>query len=312
MKRGRILACSMAGAVLATVLLRTFVCTSYSIPSAGMENVLYRGERIVVNKWSYGLRLPCATWFGYHRIWERQPRHKDIIVFNNPGNRTCHTPDRKEAYIGRCVGLPGDTLMVGPDYALGTHDSPWPDQKMLYAYPTRRERQLDAMMRALDIRSYGLMGHDSLRSIRSFSRKEWDALHRAMGDTCWLVPVEGQAVADTCLRPLVVPGRGRDIPVTPWNRVLLCNTLVLHEGRQAELRGDTLYVEGKPAQVCRFTKDYYWVVPASNASNSGSRIYGFVPHDHLIGRAALIWLSKEPGTGLFSGYRWDRMLATIR
>ena len=128
----------------------------------------------------------------------------------------------------------------------------------------------------------------------------------------WLVPVEGQAVADTCLRPLVVPGKGLDIPVTPWNRVLLCNTLVLHEGRQAELRGDTLYVEGKPAQVCRFTKDYYWVVPASNASNSGSRIYGFVPHDHLIGRAALIWLSKEPGTGLFSGYRWDRMLATIR
>ena len=58
---------AIGAAVLAGVLLRTCVATSYLIPSSGMENSLYQGERILVNKWSYGLRLPLMGWWGYHR-----------------------------------------------------------------------------------------------------------------------------------------------------------------------------------------------------------------------------------------------------
>lgn len=42
-----------------------------------------------------------------------------------------------------------------------------------------------------------------------------------------------------------------------------------------------------------------------------SRLFGFVPHDHVIGKASLVWFSKEKGTGLFDGYRWDRFFRTI-
>ena len=95
--------------------------------------------------------------------------------------------------------------------------------------------------------------------------------------------------------------------VYPWNKTLLRNTLVLHEKKQAEIKNDTLYVEGKPVQHCHFTKDYYWV-SANNAINlSDSRLFGFVPEDHIIGKASIIWFSKEKGTGPFSGYRWGKI-----
>ena len=59
--------------------------------------------------------------------------------------------------------------------------------------------------------------------------------------------------------PLIVPGKGKFIRVYPWNMTLLRNTLVMHEGKQAEIKNDTLYVDGKPTQHCYFTKDYYWM-----------------------------------------------------
>ena len=97
--RNRKIAATMTGVILAVVLLRGCVATSYSIPSSGMENSLYRGERILVNKWSYGLRLPFMGLWGYHR-WAERPVHKeDILVFNNPANLLQATIDRKEVFI---------------------------------------------------------------------------------------------------------------------------------------------------------------------------------------------------------------------
>ena len=57
MKRNLKWIIALAGAIIIVLLLRSFVFTSCLIPSAGMENSLFRGERILVNKWSYGLRL---------------------------------------------------------------------------------------------------------------------------------------------------------------------------------------------------------------------------------------------------------------
>ena len=240
MKTGTRIATGVVAAVLAVLLLRGCVATSYLIPSEGMETSLYQGERILVNKWSYGLRVPFPSWWGYHR-WGKRPVHKDdIVVFNNPANLTQPAIERREAFIGRCTGRPGDTLRV--DSLFGTD-------------PTRPTGRL---------------------------------------------------------RPLVVPARGATLRVRPWNITLLRNTLVLHEGRRAEIAGDTLLVDGKPVNFCRFTKDYYWVEADNATSLSGSRLFGFVPEDHLIGQAAVVWFSKEENTGLLHGYRWNRIWRKVK
>ena len=165
-------------------------------------------------------------------------------------------------------------------------------------------------MHTLSITDDGLMGSSDSTHVRSFSRYEYYLLEQAMNGQNWIQPLSRKK--DVELKPLIIPGKGKYIRVYPWNITLLRNTLVMHEGKQAEIKNDTLYVDGKPAQHCYFTKDYYWMGSNNTINLSDSRLFGFVPQDHIIGKASVIWFSKEKGTGLFDGYRWNRFFRTVK
>lgn len=311
MGRGWKIAGTAIVVILIVVLLRGCVATSYLIPSSGMENSLYCGERILVNKWSYGLRIPFIGLWGYHR-WAENPVHRDdILVFNNPANLSQPTIDQRELFISRCLGIPGDTLLIDTLFSVIPSEKNAPDQKFLYSYPRLKEPQLDSLLTILSISSNKLLGQDSTNNVRSFSRYEYYLLEQALANNNWIKPVNEEYSAEV-MKPLIIPGKGKAIRIYPWNMTLLRNTLVLHEKKQAEIKNDTLYIDGKPTQHCYFTKDYYWVGANNSINLSDSRLFGFVPKDHIIGKASLIWFSKEKETGLFSGYRWDRMWKRVR
>ena len=130
-----------------------------------------------------------------------------------------------------------------------------PDRKQLYTYPQTKEQQLDSLLSILSIGPNELMGQHEGKNVRSFSRYEYYLLDQAMNGKSWIQPLQ-QSLQEEA-KPLIVPGKGKAVRVYPWNRTLLRNTLVLHEGKQAEIRNDTLYIEGRPSQHCYFTKDYY-------------------------------------------------------
>ena len=300
-----------AGAIVIVLLLRVFAFTSCFIPSTGMENSIFQGERILVNKWSYGLRVPFMSIFSYHRWRERPVREQDIVVFNNPAGIRQPVIDRREIYIGRCIGVPGDTLFIDSLFSVISPEVQFnPDKKRLYAYPVDKENLITSLMHTLSIDDDGLMGSSDSTHVRSFSRYEYYLLEQAINGNNWIQPLAGKK--DTELRPLIVPGKGKFIRVHPWNITLLRNTLVMHEGKQAEIKNDTLYVDGKPTQHCYFTKDYYWVGANNTINLTDSRLFGFVPQDHLIGKASLVWFSKEKDTGVFDGYRWNRFFRTVK
>lgn len=302
---------AFAGAVVVVLLLRGFAFTSCLIPSTGMENSIFQGERILVNKWSYGLRVPFMTLFSYHRWGKRPVQQQDIVVFNNPAGIRQPVIDRREVYISRCIGVPGDTLLVDSLFSATSPESKLnPDKKRLYAYPVSKENLITSLMHTLSITDDGLMGSSDSTHVRSFSRYEYYLLEQAMNGQNWIQPLSRKK--DIELKPLIIPGKGKYIRVYPWNITLLRNTLVMHEGKQAEIKNDTLYVDGKPAQHCYFTKDYYWMGSNNTINLSDSRLFGFVPQDHIIGKASVIWFSKEKGTGLFDGYRWNRFFRTVK
>lgn len=303
----------LAGAIVIVLLLRSFALTSCLIPSVGMENSLFRGERIVINKWSYGLRAPLMSFFSYHRWGEKKPSKEDIVVFNNPANISEPVIDKREVFISRCVGIPGDTLLIDSLFTIVSPQniSSSPDRKRFYNYPKTKEQQLDSLLSILSITPNEPMGQDSIYNIRSFSRYEYYLLEQAMTGKNWLTPLDTGKKNNTA-NPLIIPGKGRAVRVYPWNRTLLRNTLVLHEGRQAEIKNDTLYVNGHPTQHCYFTKDYYWMASNNSANLSDSRLFGFVPQDHIIGKASFVWFSRENSTNIFSGYRWNRFFSPIQ
>ena len=302
---------AFAGAIAIVLLLRGFAFTSCLIPSTGMENSLFQGERILVNKWSYGLRLPLMSAFSYHRCRERPVQKRDIVVFNNPAGIQQPTIDRREIYISRCIGTPGDTLLVDSLFSVSSPEAQFnPDKKRLYTYPASKESLITSLIRTLSITNDGLMGSDDSTHVRSFSRYEYYLLEQAIGDRNWIRPLTEKQ--DKELKPLIVPSKGKALRVYPWNITLLRNTLVMHEGKQAEIKNDTLYIDGKPTQHCFFTIDYYWMASNNSVNLSDSRLFGFVPQDHMIGKASLIWFSKEKGTGILDGYRWNRFFQSVK
>ncbi len=289
---GRKIVKTLLGVLLSVALLKGCVATSFLIPSAGMENSLFCGERILVNKWSYGLRLPFMQWINYHRWLERPVKKEDIIVFNNPANLKKKWIDQREIFINRCIGTPGDTLMIDSLFSVVSVKQNAPDQKYLYAYAKAQEAILDSILPALSIQSGPLLGQDSLHYIRSFSRYEHYLITQAVNDCHFLTRI-GTKDSNQTLKPFLIPGKGITVNIYPWNQTLLRNTLVLHEGKQAEVQNDTLYIDGKPTTQYQFTQDYYWVVSNNPTNPSDSRLFGLVPHSHIIGKASHIWLSKH-------------------
>ncbi|NDV58018.1 signal peptidase I [Bacteroides sp. 519] len=274
-----------ATAIIFVLLLRGFVFTPYTIPSMGMENALYEGDRIIANKLSYR---------------NKSPKPGDLVVFNNP------ISDKKEAFISRCVGVPGDTLLLDTLFnAISGWARSGPDRKNLYSYSRYRERQMDSLLNVLSITNNYLMGGDADAFMRSFSRYEYYLIEQALGEDNWVKCVQFQ---DTSMvKQLIVPGTGKTVTFENWNLTLYRNTILLHEGKQAEIINDSLFIEGQPANSFTFTKNYYWMMSNNTINMADSRLFGFVPAENLIGKAAFIWFSKEPCTGLFEGFRWERI-----
>ena len=181
---------AFAGAVVVVLLLRGFAFTSCFIPSTGMENSIFQGERILVNKWSYGLRVPFMSLFSYHRWCESPVRRQDIVVFNNPAGIRQPVIDRREIYISRCLGVPGDTLLVDSLFSVISPEAQFnPDKKRLYSYPASKENLITSLMHTLSITNDGLMGSNDSTHVRSFSRYEYYLLEQAISDQNWIQPL---------------------------------------------------------------------------------------------------------------------------
>ena len=280
----------MFTAIVLVLLVKTFAFTSCTIPSTGMENSLYQGERVLVNKWSYGFRVPFSRW----RWLEKTAGKGDIVLFNNPNPRSPHTAvGNRELFISRLVGVPGDTLMLNDELWVTDEQVLSPDSKSLYVYPHTEEERMQRVMREVNITGNQLVGYTEGKYMRSFSHYEYYLLKQALAGKVELVPLYDRDMSKS--HPFVIPARGREVKVYPWNVTLLYNTIIRHEGRQATVKGDTLWVEGKPVQAYTFSKNYYWMASNNPVNLCDSRLFGLVPDDHLIGKAWLIWFSSRKG-----------------
>lgn len=283
-------------AVAVALLVKMLLVTSCIIPSSGMENSLYQGEGILVNKWSYGLRVPFPSLWGYHRLGKKPVEKGDIFLFNNPDpRRESEWMERRELFISRCTGVAGDTLMLNRELTEIGGEVLSPDSKELYAYPSAAE---DLVWEALQ--SIGIAEENKLVSylsdgsyIRSFSHYEYYLMVQKLGGKVVLTLLTSKQPQE--VYPFVVPRKGMPVKVYPWNVALLCNTIRAHEHRQAEVCRDTLWVEGVPVSEYAFTKDYYWVSSNDPVNLCDSRLFGFVPEDYIIGKACLIWFTSRKG-----------------
>lgn len=292
------------GVLLILGVLRLLFFTSCYIPNQGMENNLMQGDHIIINKLSYGFTNP----FSGDKVKASSPEKGDIVLFNNP-LRSLEESAKSDIYISRCVGTPGDTLIVDSLFnILDTEGFFNPDQKDIYRYYTQYDEEVKAILARLSIKRTSTP-LDSATVAISLSAYELYLVEQELLDDMII-----QSTTDNITfksYPLIIPQKGKTLKIEPWNIVLLYNTILLHEGKEIQMKDNALWWNGKKILRYTFSKDYTWMTASNSVNQIDSRQFGFVPTDDLIGKASFIWFSKDPKQNLFHGYRWNRTFQSI-
>ena len=115
------------------------------------------------------------------------------------------------------------------------------------------------------------------------------------------------------LGPIYIPKRGEKIKLSIGDLPLYKKIIRDYENNEVEIVDNNIYINGEISSNYTFKQDYYWMMGDNRYNSEDSRVWGFVPFDHVLGKPVFIWMSID---GLFNGisnwkFRWDRVFTTI-
>ncbi len=322
--------------------------TPLSIPF--YHNKLPSGQK----SYSERVQMPYKRLWGFSKV-----KRDDIIVFNFPEGDTMvvqypgqnyyslvrqygrdyilsefdiitHPVDKRENYIKRCIGLPGDKLALVDGVILvnGTIKSEQKGIKYKYYVATNGEPLPDRILDSLNILKNSvtynpvnslhvlyltvekadlLISCPGVRSIQRYSEPMLSFPNQEIfphsGDYRWTGDNFG---------PVVVPKKGDSIYIDMINIPLYQRIIQVYEKNDLQLIDGDLYINNSPAGYYTFKMDYYFVMGDNHHNSADSRYWGFVPEDHLLGKAVVVWFSIEPDKPLLEGLRKERIFNIIK
>jgi signal peptidase I len=276
---------SLLFAAIAAFFIITFVIQNTRIPTGSMEDTILVGDFVLVNKFIYGSTSPryipfteiALPWFRLPAI--RQPRAKDIVVFEYPGDR-----DQLKAtppginYVKRCIGLPGDTVQIINKVVYVNGKQFWIPPNIRYDIPYPRPPEIVEP--------------------RIFPK--------------------GMPWNEDNYGPLVVPKKGSKIRLSIDNAEQWKTTIDREYGKDVVgFDGTSITIEGKPVTEYTFKKDYYFMMGDNRDDSMDSRYWGFVPDDMIVGQAFITlfsWDRDIPFSEIFrllGSIRPDRILKLL-
>ena len=272
--------------------------------------------------------LPETSYEEQQRIYNNVYAAGTAYMRQHPeefGEITSRPTDRRENYVKRCVGLPGQTLQIKNDTVyLDGKPNPEPEN-VQYAYEVTFKQDLpDELKRELGITEEDLYaqrnGNTVWMPLTHKVRKKLEArkdivasIARAVPDAGWLYP-QNMAKDWTTANygPLWIPKKGETLRLTLANLPIYERPIRVYEGNSLVVRGGKIYINGKAADSYTFKMDYYWMQGDNRDNSADSRFWGFVPEDHIVGKPLFIWISLDPDYGLFDGkMRWSRFFKWV-
>ncbi len=270
--------------ILVAFFLKLFVVEAFRIPSGSMENTLLVGDFLLVNKLAYGLKSPRYAPFTYLSIPSftlplfGSVRRGDVVVFEFPGKHSGELPSGPEYYIKRCIGLPGDTISIRSGYVMVN------GREVLL--PSHAKSSVIAGTVQLDVADGG------------------QSLHPA---------IDGNNFG-----PTIVPKKGNMILLTPSN-IASWKGFIEREHHYVEVSSSgSIVIDRVETSHYAVGQDYYFMLGDNRGNSLDSRFWGFVPDDHIVGEALLLywsWDSERPGDEAHSqsaSIRWNRIGTLIR
>ena len=240
--------------------------------------------------------------------------------------------DRRDNYVKRCLGLPGETLQIkgGIVYVNGKAVPQPKNVQYMYYLETDgtqigddefeelgvsvadRHHALDMYGRIIPNMYVVPLTQEMLNSIKA---KAWPWLQSIQqyqpdeSETLATYPIGvdyGWTHAD--YGPIWIPKKGAKVDLTVQNLPLYERCIRNYEGNDLEVKGGQILINGKPATSYTFKMDYYWMQGDNRDNSLDSRYWGFVPEDHIVGTPSIILISFDKDHSLLDGgIRWNRV-----
>jgi len=276
-----------------------------------------------------------------HNPAYRSPRMLNQEGQSVPGGGILVRPlDKRENYIKRCTGVAGDTLEVigGRVHINGVPEALPPESQFGYDAPLLTSlHDPNDPVKSVRIEQMLKMNHDiSMGDIGGGPQPGWvnvaltaDQLARMKGNA-FFGPLTRQNHpkghpspyaklpyfpnhpdydwTEDNFGPIWIPKAGATIQLDLKNLPLYGRAIRLYEGNELEVKDGAILINGQPATSYTFKQDYYWLMGDNRHRSQDSRFWGFVPHDHIVGKAVLVWFTKDPMTGI----RWKRLFTRVR
>ncbi|RYE31158.1 MAG: signal peptidase I, partial [Sphingobacteriaceae bacterium] len=113
--------------------------------------------------------------------------------------------------------------------------------------------------------------------------------------------------------PVIIPKKGWTVSLDSTNYLIYERAIKLYENNQLEKRGNDIYINGQKTNQYTFKMDYYWMMGDNRHNSLDSRFWGFVPEDHIVGKALFVWMSwDEQASSLIHKIRWSRLFMAIK
>lgn len=335
-------------AVVAATLIRWATFEAYTIPTPSMEKSLLVGDYLFVSKLHYGPRTPRTPLqvpLTHQTIWgtsipsyskaiqldsHRLPgfssvKNNDVVVFNYPPEDQ-YPADLRTNYIKRCIGIAGDKVEVR-DMEVYVNDKLAPKpEKLQYSYYVIPENALnekvvfeDNDITDVNMVQGGYIIHtmpETAEKLRSMSFiKEVQLLKDPAGVADPSVypnlPSRFKWNKDN-YGPIQVPKEGQAITLDSLTVPLYETVIRKYEGNEnVEVKENQIFVNGKEIKTYTFKQNYYFMMGDNRHNSADSRFWGFVPEDHIVGKAVLIWMSANPNGGVGGKIRWNRIFNII-
>ena len=232
--------------------------------------------------------------------------------------------DKKENYIKRCVGIPGDTIEVrgGYLYVGNKLSKQYPHSKMTYTIATNGQVSLDEFVEEQDMNPEELNYDPNSKMYIANLANDQVAAIKKMNGVIAIAPfvLDKNDTRDNAFPndtanfkwnrdfygPFIVPKAGQQVTLSLKNIALYQRIIANYEHNSLDIKDGKIFINGKETTTYTFQMNYYWMMGDNRHNSADSRYFGFVPDDHIVGKAWFVWLSFGN-----KGIRWNRLFRSI-